>query len=352
MKVRAAFFLACLVFLLGAPSAAPAAGQKEPSLKSFYDQARLIMTDEEAKVFRSLPNDKARAEFMDEFWAIRDPNPGTPENKAKTEFENRTRYAALWFGTANPYRGKDPGGPLKYTGGWRDERGRVYVLLGKPDFIIFFDGVHETMSPDGSRSRLESNRWVIEEWIYNRLNTYVVFSRLTRGLDDSQAPLQTLDPGQGQLPSRDQSSERPHDRGDWYLESFQANFLDVLEWAKLNWTSSETQGDIRTWFRFNAAFGPKGLQITIPVDRVSTDDHFKVALGVQVNVYRGNVKVDEIRLTKELEETRENLFDDKNLWFGIPYSPPEKGSYLFDIIIQDKMAKSASKYRVLLRQKL
>jgi GWxTD domain-containing protein len=276
------------------------------------------MTDDEAKVFKSLPDDKSRAEFLDEFWAIRDPNPETPENEAKTEFEKRARYAALWFGSSNPYKGRDPGGPIEYAGGWSDERGRVYVLLGKPDVIIFFDGQHETTSHDGSRSRLRADQWILEEWIYDRLDTYVVFSRDTGG--------------------------------GWLLDSFHSNFVDLLESAKLNWFTSETQGDARTWFRFSADFGPKGLQIMIPVDRVSTDDHFKVALGVQVNIYRDNIKIDEIRLTKELEETRENLFDAKNLRFGIPYAPSQKGNYLFDIIIQDRMAKSSSKYRVLLKQ--
>ncbi len=310
--------LAGAVLLLGASPASPGQTTTETSLKSFYDLARQIMTDDEARVFKSLPDDKSRAEFIKEFWAIRDPNPATPENEAQAEFEKRARYAALWFGSHNPYKGRDPGGPLKNLAGLSDERGRTYVLLGKPDVIIFFDGTHETESRDGSRSRLRFDQWVVEEWMYDKLNTYVVFRR---------------------------------DSGDsWILDSFHSNFLDLLEWAKLNWVTSEEQPEVRSWFRFSAGYGPKGLQVVVPVDRVSTDDNFNVELGVQVNVYLDNVKIDEIRDTKAVKETQDNLFEGKELRFGIPYTPARKGDYLFDIIIHDLKASTPSKYRVLLKQ--
>jgi GWxTD domain-containing protein len=351
VRALSAVFLACTLVLAGSSCLSRAGFRKEPATRAFYDKTRLIMTDDEAKVFRSLPDEKSRAEFMQEFWAVRDPNPETPENEAQVEFEKRARYAALWFGINNPYKGRDPGGPINYTGGWSDERGRVYVLLGKPDVIIFFDGLHERQSHDGSRSRLQSNRWILEEWIYDRLNTFAVFRRMTSGLGgDHTLPASLFGLDQDAMAGGESGREPVGQLGGWYLDSFQANLIDVLEWAKLNWFQSDAQGAVTSWFKFSAAFGPKGLQIAIPVERVSVDDHFKVSLGVRVNVYRDNVKVDEVRLTKELQETQENLFENRELRFGIPYAPGQTGDYLFDIIIKDLLAKSSSKYRVLIKQ--
>lgn len=316
----AAFAIAPLI-LLGASCAYRGAVRTEPSLEPFYDMARLIMTGDEARVFKALPDERARAEFIREFWAIRDPKPETPENEAQVEFEKRVRYAALWFGSHNPYRGKDPGGPLKNLAGVSEERGRVYLLLGKPDVIIFFDGSTETTSFDGSRSPPRFGQWILEEWIYDNLHTYVVFKRSSDG-------------------------------GEWILDGFQSNFLDLLEWAKLNWLQGGEERGASTWFRFSAAYGPAGLQVAVPADRVTTDDRFQVELGIQVNIYRDNVKVDEIRDTRTIKQTQDNLFQDKDVRFVIPYTPGPKGGYLFDIIIQDLKASRPSKYRVLIKQSL
>jgi GWxTD domain-containing protein len=343
------------VFVLAGPSCLSRVPVRDqPSTKSFYDKARLIMTGDEARVFKSLPDETSRAEFMREFWAIRDPDPATPENEAKVEFEKRARYAALWFGTNNPYKGRDPGGTLKYTGGWSDERGRVYILLGKPDTIIFYDGLHETTSHDGSRTPLGSEKYILEEWIYDKVQTFAVFRRMAPGLGGDRSQRDALDPIFDPVLGYEYGTSRAREPaggpGTWYLDSFQANLIDLLEWAKLNWLTSEVQGDVTPWFKFSAALGPLGLQIAVPVERVSVDDKFRVSLDVQVNVYRDNVKIDEIRLTKELQETRENLFENRELRFGIPYAPAQKGGYLFDIIIKDKLARTGSKYRVLIQQ--
>ena len=319
-RVLSALLLAGGSFLLGAACASRTTVSTEPSLKTFSDEARQIMTADEAEVFKSLPDEASRAEFIREFWAVRDPKPETPENEARVEFEKRTRYAALWFGAHNPYKGIDPGGPLKNLAGLNDERGRTYLLLGPPDVIIFFDGLHETESRDGSRSRLQNDLWILEQWIYDRLNTHVIFRR--------------------------------DDGGEWYTDAFRSNFLDRLEWAKLNWLEDEAAPEINSWFKFSAAYGPSGIEVRLPVERVSTDDLFQVELGVEVSVFRDNLKVDELRETKTMKETQANLFGGKDLSFVIPYSPGAKGEYIFDIVIRDLKALRPSKYRVLLKRSL
>ena len=67
--------------------------------KKFYETANLIMTREEAKIFKFLPDQESRKEFIDDFWAKRDPNPDNDVNEFKVEFENRVAYVTKRFKT-------------------------------------------------------------------------------------------------------------------------------------------------------------------------------------------------------------------------------------------------------------
>ena len=71
---------------------------KDPYFESFYEKTRLIMVDEEKKIYKSLPDSASRREFIREFWKIRDPDPSTEENENKIEFERRIAFANEWFG--------------------------------------------------------------------------------------------------------------------------------------------------------------------------------------------------------------------------------------------------------------
>jgi GWxTD domain-containing protein len=88
--------------------------------KKFYDTANLIMTREEAKIFKLLPDQESRKEFIGDFWAKRDPNPDNAVNEFKVEFQNRVAYVTKRFRTE--------GGP-----GWNTDRGRIYIFMGPPD---------------------------------------------------------------------------------------------------------------------------------------------------------------------------------------------------------------------------
>lgn len=97
----------------------------DPASERFYEYARLIMTSEESKIFHQLRDEKARQEFIEEFWAKRDPDPETEENEFKNEFYRRIDYANKHFNEGIP--------------GWKTDRGRVYIYMGPPDkFEEFF----------------------------------------------------------------------------------------------------------------------------------------------------------------------------------------------------------------------
>ncbi len=80
-----------------------------------------IITDEEAKTFKSLANDEERDAFIEEFWRRRNPNPESPENTFRDEHYARIAYANEHFAAGKP--------------GWMTDRGHIYIAFGKPDNI-------------------------------------------------------------------------------------------------------------------------------------------------------------------------------------------------------------------------
>ncbi len=92
------------------------------SYKKWLDEdVRWIITDEEAKAFKSLANDEERDQFIEQFWLRRNPNPDSPENEYKDEHYARIAYANEHFAAGKP--------------GWMTDRGHIYISYGKPDSI-------------------------------------------------------------------------------------------------------------------------------------------------------------------------------------------------------------------------
>lgn len=82
-----------------------------------------IITKQERQNFLSLTSDDARDKFIEHFWAVRNPVPGSPVNTYKEDIYQRIAYANAHFGLG---AGEE---------GWRTDRGRTYVTLGAPKQI-------------------------------------------------------------------------------------------------------------------------------------------------------------------------------------------------------------------------
>jgi GWxTD domain-containing protein len=118
---------------LAATSFAQEKKQKDPNerkkrdeLKSVYkkwldEDVNYIITDEERKAFKSLKTDEERDSFIEQFWLRRDPDPDTPENEYKEQYYERIQYANEKYASGIP--------------GWKTDRGRIYIMFGKPDQI-------------------------------------------------------------------------------------------------------------------------------------------------------------------------------------------------------------------------
>lgn len=87
-----------------------------------HEDARWIITQQEKDQFLRLTNDQQRLEFVRQFWARRNPNPGSAENAFEKEHYRRIGFADEYFGQ-------------KDEPGWKSDRGHVYIVYGAPDSI-------------------------------------------------------------------------------------------------------------------------------------------------------------------------------------------------------------------------
>src|SRR5437867_11179759 len=92
-----------------------------PYRKWITEDVTYIITDEERTSFKRLSTDEEREQFIEGFWLRRDPTPDTIENEFKEEHYRRIAYANERIASGKP--------------GWKTDRGRIYILYGKPDEI-------------------------------------------------------------------------------------------------------------------------------------------------------------------------------------------------------------------------
>lgn len=91
----AAFLVLVAGLFLGSVQPAEAAGVKlsKGHKKWLEEEVIYIISDEEKRLFLDLPSNTERDKFIDRFWALRDPTPGTPKDEYKEEHYRRIDYA-------------------------------------------------------------------------------------------------------------------------------------------------------------------------------------------------------------------------------------------------------------------
>jgi GWxTD domain-containing protein len=130
-------------------------GQQElenKALKKWLDEdVAYIITDEEKAAFKALKTDEEREQFIEQFWLRRDPTPETIENEFKEDHYSRIAYANERFQSGKP--------------GWKTDRGRIYILYGKPTEIESHPagGQYERPFEEGGGS---TSTYPFETWRY------------------------------------------------------------------------------------------------------------------------------------------------------------------------------------------
>jgi GWxTD domain-containing protein len=122
--------------------------------KWLNEDVSYIITDEERQAFKQLSNDEERDNFIEAFWARRDPTPDTPENEFKEEHYRRIAYANEHYAAGIP--------------GWKTDRGRMYIMYGPPDEIESHPsgGTYERPMEEGGGS---TSTFPFEDWRYRYL---------------------------------------------------------------------------------------------------------------------------------------------------------------------------------------
>ncbi len=80
-----------------------------------------IISPDERNEFLKLSTNEEREQFIEQFWLRRSSNPDLPDNDFKEEHYRRIAYANEHFASGIP--------------GWKTDRGRIYIIWGKPDEI-------------------------------------------------------------------------------------------------------------------------------------------------------------------------------------------------------------------------
>src|SRR5947208_9518965 len=137
-----------LAAILFAHSGIGFAQKKQKLDKNFRDwlerDVAYIITKDERDAFLKLTTDEAREKFIESFWEIRNPSPGSPTNTYKDEIYQRIAFADARFGIGSGVEG------------WRTDRGRTYITLGPPQQKQVF--------------RNSANLYPLEIWFYSGAN--------------------------------------------------------------------------------------------------------------------------------------------------------------------------------------
>jgi GWxTD domain-containing protein len=126
----------------------------------------LLGTKAEKKEWRAVENGGNREAFLQSFWSKRDREPSTPQNEYRDLVARRIAFADVSFAT-----GRDRGA--------LSDRGRVFVLLGRPAFVrrrpINRD---DRVSVIGTEVNTQVNG-TMEHWAYTREQLPVAYSKET-----------------------------------------------------------------------------------------------------------------------------------------------------------------------------
>lgn len=292
----------CVVQFCGKPAV-----ETEPDsdgINQFLAKTEMILTDKEKKIFKHLPDEVAKREFIDEFWKKRDPGQGMGENEFKAEYERRLEYVENWFSE-----------PMGSPHGWSSDRGKVYLVLGEPDQRNLIQGE----IPD----RFGLPRIVSKEiWIYNYYRIYLEF------IDE-------------------------FDVGVYRLKYWPVELLSAIQKVR----QEAIQNALNTnKFEFKSRVNPgkNEIIISIPARKITflrEDDIMHASFGIIIDVYLNDKKIDRIEFDRDFADSKENTLKIDSIEIHIPYLfnrivKGKKDEYSFDIIVKD--TNSGVGYRELL----
>jgi GWxTD domain-containing protein len=270
------------------------------------------MLDGEEETYKHLPDRASREQFIAEFWKKRDPDPTTEENEFKLEFAERIEEANELFGYGFGRRGMNTGR------GWNSDQGRVYLILGPPDRLRHYmrevDPAMRTTVVDPQRG-VVTEHVQIEEWFYEKYSSPIEFERADRG---------------------------------WHLGTQTPAVLSILQEAKEALIAPEYAASLRHGISLQAVYEEGEILIEIPPERLNykeAGEFLFAAVRISVEVTFEGEKLEEFTRTQEFKLTETELLAQPSFTISIPYTPQARGSYIFELVVEDKMSMTVSRYR-------
>jgi len=271
----------------------------DPTSKDFYEYARLIMTKPEKHIFLMLPDKESRKEFIEDFWAKRDPDTFTEENEFKEEFYQRIEFANKRFIEGIP--------------GWKTDRGRIYIYLGTPDKI--------DQRPFINSPNVKGLIW----WGYYRYRLGIEFVDKT---------------GDGRYSLSQQVGAA-------------GGLLDVIEKAKFGRIYND-RGDIgKVFSKFKVDYDREAREIVIviPIESLSfesAENKLKADFEFEFFIYaRKETEHTSFKRQKTYETTEEKVLELNEIILTFPYDL-KPGEYYFDVvaIVKPKIGKVRKIFKI------
>jgi len=123
-----------------------------PYKKWLNEDVVYIISDAERKAFLGLQTNEERENFIEEFWQRRSPDPDSTDNPVREEHYRRIAYANEHFSSG--------------VAGWRTDRGRIYIMYGKPDDLESHtqgENYERPLDQGGG----ETKTYAFEDWTYH-----------------------------------------------------------------------------------------------------------------------------------------------------------------------------------------
>jgi GWxTD domain-containing protein len=334
--------------------------------KKWLDEdVRWIISDEERAAFKQLSNDEERDQFIEGFWQRRDPTPDTVENEFKEEHYARIAYANEHFAAGIP--------------GWKSDRGRMYIMYGKPDEIESHPsgGQYERPMEEGGGS---TSTYPFEQWRYRYLEgvgqeVIIEFVdtcmcgdyHMTMDRSEKDALLMTPGGGLTQYEQMGMASKADRFNGGGlerlgrgpFNQNDQSKQFDRLEqWAKLNKPPTVKFKDLEEIVSHKLTVNLMPFDVRADFVRV-TGDTVLVPVTIQVKnrdvtfvnkdgVQRGTINIfgrvttltgriaqtfeDTVQMDIPAELLPKETENSHVYWKALPLRP---GRYRFDIVVKD-----------------
>jgi len=125
-----------------------------PYKKWLDEDVAYIISSDERKAFLQLQTNEEREEFIEQFWQRRNPDPDSTENPVKEEHYRRIAYANEHYASGMP--------------GWKTDRGRIYIIWGKPDSLETHT-LGETWDRPMDLGGGETQTYAYEDWTFNEM---------------------------------------------------------------------------------------------------------------------------------------------------------------------------------------